>query len=113
MRPKEATFNSKSLNMKKIITLSITAILCLVISANAQINKGSIMIGGTLNGYFNNVKNPDTVSSKTNNFSIQPAIGFAVDTNTNCRFFSVIWIPQRKVLFNRTKNQVIWRRCFL
>ena len=31
---------------------------------------------------FNNVKNPDTVSAKANNVTIQPAIGFAADTNT-------------------------------
>lgn len=68
--------------MKKVITLSITSIFCFVIAANAQINKGSIMLGGTIYGSGNNVKNPDTSMYKTSSFTIAPALGFAVNTNT-------------------------------
>lgn len=68
--------------MKKVITLSVTSVFCFVIAASAQINKGSLMLGGTFGGSFSNVKNPDTVATKVNTVSIQPALGFAVDTNT-------------------------------
>ncbi len=68
--------------MKKTITLSILAMFFFSLASNAQINKGSIMLGGSLGGSFNNFKNPDTVAAKMNNFSISPAIGFAVANNT-------------------------------
>lgn len=68
--------------MKKTITLSILAMFLFSLASNAQINKGSIMLGGSLGGNFNNIKDPDTVTSKTNSFSISPAIGFAVSNNT-------------------------------
>jgi len=67
--------------MKKTFTLSIVATF-LVIYANAQINKGSVLFGGTLNFYTDQLKNSDSVVLKSNNFSITPSIGFAVDTNT-------------------------------
>lgn len=68
--------------MKKVITLSITSIFCIVFAANAQINKGSIMLGGVFSGSFNNLKDPDTIALKTNTITIQPSIGLAIDTNT-------------------------------
>lgn len=68
--------------MKKTITLSILAMFFFSLASNAQINKGSIMLGGSLYGNFNNVKNADSVSSNNNYFSIAPAIGFAVNNNT-------------------------------
>ncbi len=68
--------------MKKIITLSILALFFFSLTSHAQINKGSIMLGGSLGGGFSNTKNPDTVTNKNNSFSISPAIGFAVSNNT-------------------------------
>lgn len=68
--------------MKQTITLVVTTIFCFSISANAQINKGSIMLGGSIGGSLYTVNNPDTVSTKSNGFSFQPVIGFAIDDNT-------------------------------
>jgi hypothetical protein len=68
--------------MKQTITLSIIAMLFFSLTSDAQINKGSIMLGGSLGGSFNNYKDPDTVAAKFNNFLISPAIGFAVANNT-------------------------------
>ena len=44
------------------------------------------MLGGTISGYSANLKNPDTATSKTNGFSFEPVIGFAIDDNT---FFGI------------------------
>jgi hypothetical protein len=68
--------------MKQTITLSIIAMLFFSLTSNAQINKGSIMLGGDFGGNFNSAKDPDTVTNKANNFSISPSIGFAVANNT-------------------------------
>lgn len=40
------------------------------------------MLGGTINGSGNNLKDPDSSVYKTSNFTIAPAIGFAISTNT-------------------------------
>ena len=68
--------------MKQTITLTISAIFFILISANAQINKGSVMLGGTISAYTGNLKNPDTSVAKLNSVSIAPALGFAVSPNT-------------------------------
>ena len=67
--------------MKQTITLSIAAI-CFVVSAHAQINKGSILLGGTVYGSSSNSEGADSSISKSNVFTIAPALGFAVGTNT-------------------------------
>ena len=68
--------------MKKTITLLIPTTFFLVFSAKSQINKGSILLGGTLNAYSDNVKNSDSNVFKQNYFSVSPSIGFAIDVNT-------------------------------
>ncbi len=67
--------------MKKIFTLAI-AVTCFLFSSKAQINKGSVLIGGTLNVYTNNVKNTDSSITTSTNFIISPSVGFAINTNT-------------------------------
>ena len=68
--------------MKKIFTLLIACIFFFATSTHAQINKGSTLIGGTLDLSSNNLKNPDSSLSKQTYFSISPSIGFALNTNT-------------------------------
>ena len=65
------------------------------------------MPGGTLGGGFNNVKNPDTVSTKMNSFSIQPAIGFAIDTNTIVGFSLLYGMNNNKYYLYDPKIPVI------
>jgi hypothetical protein len=90
--------------MKKILTLSIIAIFSFSLTSQAQINKGSIMLGGSLGGNFNNVKNPDTVSGKSNSFSISPAIGFAVSNNTIVGFSLLYGLNTNKDALNDQKS---------
>jgi hypothetical protein len=56
--------------------LLITLLVLTSFSASAQINKGSIYLGGNLNFYTS--KNN---SQKSSNFSVSPAFGFAVREN--------------------------------
>ncbi len=91
--------------MKKIITLSIIAMSFFCLSSKAQINKGSIMLGGSLGGNFNNIKDPDTVTSKTNSFSISPAIGFAISDNTIVGFSLQYGFNNYKYYYNAQEQK--------
>ena len=67
--------------MGKLFTLIAIAVLA-SISINAQISKGSILLGGGI-GYSSqeNKLEGSTIENKTSNFYISPAIGIAVKEN--------------------------------
>jgi len=63
--------------MKKVL-LTLTAIAGLTIAANAQTEKGKIMVGGQVGFETSKVKDIDL---KNNSFSINPTVGYFVSDN--------------------------------
>ncbi len=68
--------------MKKVFTLFTIATFCFT-AANAQINKGSILLGGNISGNTYNSKTSSSPSStyKTSGFNFSPTVGVAVKQN--------------------------------
>ena len=67
--------------MKQKFLLSILFACTLVISTNAQINKGSVWLGGNLSYGQSKTDNDIDPDYKTHSFSIAPGIGKAVKDN--------------------------------
>ncbi|MDM1293138.1 porin family protein [Sphingobacterium sp. N143] len=63
--------------MKKVL-LTLTAIAGLTVAANAQTEKGKIMVGGQIGFETSKVKDTDI---KANSFSINPTVGYFVSDN--------------------------------
>jgi hypothetical protein len=66
--------------MRKIILAIITASL-FVNSANAQIKKGSIFLGGDIGGSAQKTKEGDITTNKQNGINISPVFGKAIKDN--------------------------------
>lgn len=64
--------------MKKILFTCILS--SIIFAANAQVNKGAILLGGTITGGFNKSEQ-GVQETKANGFSIRPSIGFAYKPN--------------------------------
>ncbi|CAM3485437.1 outer membrane beta-barrel protein [Sphingobacterium prati] len=78
--------------MKKVL-LTLTAIAGLTIAANAQTEKGKIMVGGQVGFETSKVKDTD---HKNNSFSINPTVGYFVSDN---------WAVGTGVGYNWSKNE--------
>ena len=68
--------------MKKHLSLLCIAVLSIISVAHAQIEKGTVLIGGEISG--NSIKTTYSLnqpSSKTTNLNIEPSIGVAVKQN--------------------------------
>lgn len=61
--------------------LSLSLLLFISIYANAQISKGSVLLGGDLGVFLLNTKDASNRESKTSGFSISPTVGKAVKDN--------------------------------
>lgn len=66
--------------MKKTL-LAIIAVSLFVCSANAQIKKGSIFLGGDINGSAQKTKSGDITTNKQNSINISPVFGKAIKEN--------------------------------
>lgn len=66
--------------MKKFTLLATTLVVFLSLSSNAQINKGTVLLGGGISG--NSSKTGEGPAQTKNSwFSLAPSIGFAVKEN--------------------------------
>ena len=66
--------------MKKVLLLA-TTIVAIVTTSNAQISKGSVFLGGSLN--FSSGKTEDPMyESKQKSIGFSPAVGLTIKTNT-------------------------------
>jgi hypothetical protein len=68
--------------MKSKILLSVVASFCVITTTKAQINKGAVMLGGSI-GYGKSKSSYDKPSndSKTTSYNISPAVGVAIKQN--------------------------------
>lgn len=66
--------------MRKFTLLTV-AFLFIASLTNAQISRGTILLGGSISANTNKTKNGND-ESKSNGFSIYPAVGFTVKENT-------------------------------
>ena len=66
--------------MRKII-LAIITVSIFIFSANAQIKKGSIFLGGDIGGSAQNTKSGSETINKQNNINISPVAGKAIKDN--------------------------------
>lgn len=66
--------------MRKSILLFLST-LCTILSVNAQITKGSILLGGSAGYSSTNVTNPNTSDTKSTQLTISPSIGIAIKDN--------------------------------
>ena len=64
--------------MRKILTLAMLSAFAL--AANAQTEKGKIIVGGSI-GYSNNKNNRDTFDSKQTGFTLLPSAGYFIEDN--------------------------------
>lgn len=78
--------------MKKVL-LTLTAVAGLTIAANAQTEKGKIMVGGQVGFETSKVKDTD---DKNNSFSINPTVGYFVSDN---------WAVGTGIGYNWSKNE--------
>ncbi|MCW8311702.1 outer membrane beta-barrel protein [Sphingobacterium thalpophilum] len=78
--------------MKKVL-LTLTAVAGLTIAANAQTEKGKIMVGGQVGFETSKVKDTDY---KNNSFSINPTVGYFVSDN---------WAVGTGIGYNWSKNE--------
>lgn len=63
--------------MKKLF-LTLSAAIALTFAANAQTEKGNVILGGNVSYDYSKVKDADT---ETQSFGIQPSVGFFVNDN--------------------------------
>ncbi|MGZ8549103.1 MAG: hypothetical protein ACXWV2_00515 [Chitinophagaceae bacterium] len=66
--------------MKKTL-LAIITVSLLVCSANAQIKKGSVFLGGDISGSTQKTKSGDVTTNKQNGINISPVFGKAIKEN--------------------------------
>ncbi len=72
--------NKNQLLVKKFVLLTTTLVVFIALSSNAQINQGTILLGGGISG--NSSKSGEGPSQTKNSwFSLAPSIGFAVKEN--------------------------------
>lgn len=81
--------------MKKVLLLATVAI-AFVLSANAQITKGSILLGGSIGINTNSTENQNGEFS-SNSFFISPQIGYTVKNNN-------VW--GLRLTYSKNNNQV-------
>jgi hypothetical protein len=65
--------------MRKVFTLVIS--ICILVSLDAQIKKGSIFLGGDIGASTAETKSADTTYRKQNGVSISPVFGTAIKDN--------------------------------
>jgi hypothetical protein len=69
-------------NMKQKFLLSLVFVCTMIVSAKAQISKGSVWLGGSIGfSLTENEYENSTTESKTRTYSVLPAVGIAVKDN--------------------------------